>query len=68
MRIGLFLVTNLAVMFVSKHSSRLFGLGGTGNHLGLIIFASIFGFGGAFISLMMSKSVNGHKKCGRTNN
>ena len=53
MRIGLFLVTNLAVMFVLSIVLSLFGLGGTGNHLGLIIFASIFGFGGAFISLMM---------------
>ena len=57
MRIGLFLVTNLAVMFVLSIVLSLFGLGGTGNHLGLIIFASIFGFGGAFISLMMSKSM-----------
>ena len=57
MRIGLFLVTNLAVMFVLSIVLSLFGLGGTGNHLGLIVFASIFGFGGAFISLMMSKSM-----------
>ena len=57
MRIGLFLVTNLAVMFVLSIVLSLFGLGGTGNHLGLIIFASIFGFGGVFISLMMSKSM-----------
>lgn len=57
MRIGLFLVTNLAVMFVLSIVLSLFGLGGTGNHLGLIIFASIFGFGGAFISLLMSKSI-----------
>ena len=53
MRIGLFLVTNLAVMFVLSIVLSLFGFGGTGNHLGLIIFASIFGFGGAFISLTM---------------
>ncbi len=57
MRIGLFLVTNLAVIFVLSIVLSLFGLGGTGNHLGLIVFASIFGFGGAFISLMMSKSM-----------
>ena len=57
MRIGLFLITNLAVMFVLSIVLSLFGFGGTENHLGLIIFASIFGFGGAFISLMMSKSM-----------
>ena len=57
MRIGLFLITNLAVMFVLSIVLSLFGFGGTENHLGLIIFASVFGFGGAFISLMMSKSM-----------
>ena len=57
MRIGLFLITNLAVMFVLSIVLSLFGLGGTENHLGLIIFASVFGFGGAFVSLMMSKSM-----------
>jgi heat shock protein HtpX len=59
-RIFLFLVTNLAVLvllglviFVIEH---VFGLrlarGGTG---GLLVFAAIYGFGGALVSLALSK-------------
>jgi heat shock protein HtpX len=59
-RIFLFLVTNLAVMLllsivlfiVQRYFGINLGAGGTG---GLLIFAAIFGFGGALISLAMSK-------------
>jgi heat shock protein HtpX len=57
-RIGLFLATNLAVLvllgIVLSVLQGVFGvqLGDTG---GLLVFAAIFGFGGAFISLAISK-------------
>jgi heat shock protein HtpX len=59
-RIVLFLATNLAVMLllgvVLTVLQRVFGitLGNTG---GLLVMAAVFGFGGAFISLAMSKFV-----------
>lgn len=65
-RIFLFLATNIAIMIVLTLSwsiiSRVFGLGAMngpgGLNLGsLLVFAAVFGFGGAFISLMMSKWV-----------
>lgn len=61
-RIVLFIVTNLAIIFVLNISMRLLGVdrmlldSGSGLNLtGLLIFASLFGFGGAFISLAISK-------------
>lgn len=58
-RILLFLATNLAVMVVLTTVVRLLGLErylhGTGGLGGLLVFAAIFGFGGALISLLMSK-------------
>ncbi|MGC9457498.1 MAG: protease HtpX [Halothiobacillaceae bacterium] len=66
-RIFLFLATNLAVivllMVVWFVISSVFGLGsGTGiqadgslNYTSILVFSAVFGFGGAFISLMMSK-------------
>ena len=58
MRIALFLGTNLAVMFVLNLILTLLGLNnaqtGTG---GILLMASIFGMGGAFFSLMMSKKM-----------
>ena len=58
MRIALFLGTNLAVMFVLNLIITLLGLNnsqtGTG---GILLMASIFGMGGAFFSLMMSKKM-----------
>jgi heat shock protein HtpX len=59
-RIFLFIVTNLAVLallgLVVFIIERVFGIrlgrGGTG---GLLVFAAIFGFGGALISLALSK-------------
>lgn len=59
-RILLFLATNLAIVFVLSISMRLLGvepyLTEQGLNLtSLLIFAAAFGFGGAFISLAISK-------------
>ena len=61
-RVTLFLMTNLAVVFVltivANILARLFDVNLRGDSLpSLIILASLFGFGGAFISLMMSKGM-----------
>ncbi|AIN47226.1 protease HtpX [Candidatus Palibaumannia cicadellinicola] len=53
-RIALFLLTNLAVMVVFGIVLNFTGIQ-TSSTAGLIIIASMFGFGGAFISLLMSK-------------
>ena len=59
-RIVLFVITNLAVMLVLGLVVNLFGLNRflTANGLnlsGLLAFAAVMGFGGAIISLLMSK-------------
>ena len=59
-RIFLFLLTNLAVVLVLSVIARLFGLDqymtARGGDLGgLLAFAALFGFGGALISLFLSK-------------
>ncbi len=59
-RIGLFLITNLAVVFVLSITAQLLGVNRwlTANGLnlgGLLMFSLLFGFGGAFISLAISK-------------
>lgn len=54
MRIALFLLTNLAVMFVFGIILSLSGIQGQSVQ-GLMIMAGLFGFGGSFISLLMSK-------------
>ena len=61
-RIFLFLATNLAIVFVFGISLRILGVeryfmeqGVNLNINGLLIFAAIFGFGGSFISLLISK-------------
>src|SRR3546814_5003039 len=59
-RIALFLVTNLAVMVVLSITMNLLGVGRylTANGIDpaqLLIFSALFGFAGAFISLLMSK-------------
>ena len=59
-RILLFLATNLAVVFVLSITMRLLGvepyLNANGLNLtSLLIFAAVMGFGGAFISLAISK-------------
>ena len=61
-RVVLFIVTNLAVLLVLSITARLLGVDrflmaqGTGLDMGkLLVFAAVFGMGGAFISLAMSK-------------
>lgn len=58
----LFLATNLAIMLVLGISASLLGvnkyLTANGLNLGtLLVFAGLMGFGGAFISLMLSKPI-----------
>ena len=57
MRIGLFLLTNAGVVMVLSIVLNVLGIGQGGDMLGLILITSLFGMGGAFISLMMSKSM-----------
>jgi heat shock protein HtpX len=61
-RIVLFLITNLAVLFVLNITMRILGVdrmlvqsGGGLNLSALLVFAGVIGFGGALISLAMSK-------------
>ena len=61
-RVVLFLITNLAVVFVLSITMRLLGvdriLAETGGGLdlnALLVFAAVIGFGGALVSLAMSK-------------
>lgn len=61
-RIVLFLITNVAVLLVLGTVTRLLGVdrylessGGGLNLTSLLVFAGIMGFGGAFISLAISK-------------
>lgn len=60
-RIALFLMTNFAVLvllsLVMSVLQSVFGISFHGNMMGMLVFAAIFGMGGAFISLMMSKFV-----------
>lgn len=63
-RVFLFLVTNLAIIFVLNITLRLLGVDrildetGTGlNFNALLVFAAVFGMGGAFISLLMSRFI-----------
>lgn len=59
-RIVLFVLTNLAVMVTLSIVASVFGFnqfgGPAGLNLGALLgFAAVFGFGGAFVSLLMSK-------------
>lgn len=59
-RVALFLMTNLAIVLVLSVSARILGvdwvLTANGLNMGaLLVFASLFGFGGAFLSLAISK-------------
>ncbi len=61
-RIALFLLTNIAIIFVLNISMRLLGFEGYMDAQGidlnlnaLLVFAMIFGMGGSFISLLISK-------------
>jgi heat shock protein HtpX len=58
-RVVLFLATNLAVVVVLSIVLKLFGLdrAAGADYTGLLIFSAVFGFGGAIISLLMSKSI-----------
>ncbi|MFZ5570597.1 MAG: protease HtpX [Thermodesulfobacteriota bacterium] len=61
-RVVLFLLTNIAVMLVLSISARILGidrfLTSNGLNMGtLLAFAALIGFGGSFISLMMSKTM-----------
>ncbi|MEQ8798768.1 MAG: protease HtpX [Salinisphaeraceae bacterium] len=60
-RILLFLGTNLAILLVLSAFIQIFGLDqwlaekGVGNTTGLFVLAAVFGMGGSFISLAISK-------------
>jgi heat shock protein HtpX len=59
-RVFLFVVTNIAVLFVLSIAARLLGvdrfLDENGLNLGLLLaFCAVFGMGGSFISLLISK-------------
>lgn len=62
-RILLFVLTNIAVIALLSVVCRIFGIdtwlaaSGYGGMGPLLVFAAVFGFGGAFISLAMSKSI-----------
>ena len=61
-RVVLFLVTNLAVMLVLSVATSVLGvnryLTPQGLNLGMLLgFAAVIGFGGAIISLLMSKPI-----------
>ena len=61
-RIVLFLVTNLAIMLVLSVTLSVLGvdkfLNANGLNVGmLLVFSLIVGFGGSFISLLMSKPI-----------
>lgn len=56
MRVGLFILTNLAVMFVFGIVLSIFGIDSS-SVTGLLIFAALFGFGGSIISLLLSKTM-----------
>ena len=62
LRIGLFLLTNFAVIAVASITLNILGVGsyldasGSGLNLqALLIFCAVFGFSGAFVSLFLSK-------------
>ena len=61
-RILLFLLTNIAIMVILSITLRILGVdsllmqnGSDLNINALVIFSGVFGFGGAFISLAISK-------------
>lgn len=64
-RIFLFILTNLAVLFVINISLRLLGVdrmidqSGGINFNALLVISTVIGFSGSFISLLMSKCMVG---------
>jgi heat shock protein HtpX len=64
MRILLFLATNIAILIVASITFRLLGfesiLASNGVDLdlnALLVFCALFGFGGSFVSLLLSKTI-----------
>jgi heat shock protein HtpX len=53
-RVALFLATNLAVLALASVVMSVLGVNGS-QFSGLLVMAAIFGFGGSFVSLLMSK-------------
>lgn len=66
LRIGLFVATNLAVLVLASFTLKLFGVdqwfaaNGLGGMTGMLIFCAVFGMGGSFISLLLSKTIATH--------
>jgi len=62
-RIVLFIVTNLAILFVlnlvlvALERAGVFGKGGLSGYGPLMVMSVLFGFGGSFVSLLMSKTI-----------
>lgn len=61
-RISLFILTNIAVLVTISIAlaviQSVFGIRlGGGSNLGLLVLCAVWGFGGAFVSLMMSKFI-----------
>lgn len=61
-RIALFLLTNIAVLLLLSIICKVFGIDQWAamhghNPMGLLLIAAVFGMGGAFISLAMSKTI-----------
>lgn len=64
LRIGLFLLTNLAIILVASMTLSILGVGsyleasGSGLNLtNLLAFCAVFGFSGAIVSLLLSKTM-----------
>jgi len=58
MRIGLFLATNAAVLFVLSIVLNVMGLNQPGQGTGgILVMAAVFGMGGSLISLLLSKTM-----------
>ena len=53
-RVALFVATNLAVLALVSVVMAVFGVNPS-NFAGLLVMAALFGFGGSFVSLLMSK-------------
>ena len=56
-RIILFLATNLAIMLTLSIVLSILGIDGYGGLQGQLLFCLVWGMGGAFISLQMSRFV-----------
>ena len=59
-RVALFVLTNIAILAVASLTFSLFGITGAlvangFDPVGMLLFCALFGFGGAFVSLALSK-------------